>query len=301
MYKIFGSDYVNQHIGDTIKYRERLHKLEKVEDYFIQLCKNHNIDHSVDCTANERSYYNTLNCTTYAGMFIVHPLCFSSTVFQMYDAKADNMTPQRHLGWIKSNLKKDQGTKYVQGNGQAFNKNFDKDFTHIAVLPGSNKIYEHVESKRFQSLINNLKSNLVLKPHPLTTDNIIEDLNNVKGKAHLASRKTDLYYLINKAHTVYTTHISETALTSLLLGKKVEPLDPFDTRLTGAFAHINHFCFSEADPIMTIGSIMASPKSGVFHPDVDINWKQKLHDYFKYTLEKRQLQKGHYYVSNSRV
>jgi len=135
----------------------------------------------------------------------------------------------------------------------------------------------------------------------LTTDKIIEDLNNVKGKAHLASRKTDLYYLIDKAHTVYTTHISETALTGLLLGKQIEPLDPFDSRLTGAFAHINLFCFSEPDPIKTLGSIMSSAKSGIVHPDTDVNWKQKLQDYFKYTLEKREIQKGHYYVSNSRV
>jgi hypothetical protein len=301
MPKIFGNDYLNQHIGSSIKYRQRLHRLEEVEDYFIKLCKKNNIEQSIDCTANENAYYKTLNCTTYAGMFIVHPLCFSSTVFQMYDAKADNMLPGRHLGWIKSNLKKGQGTKYVQENNNEFNEDFDKDFTHVAVLPGSNKIYEHVESKKLQSLINSIGSNLVLKPHPLTTDKIIEDLNNVKGKAHLASRKTDLYYLINKAHIVYTTHISETALTGLLLGKQIEPLDPFDNRLTGAFAHINLFCFSEPDPIKTLGSIMSSPKSGIVHPDIDVNWKQKLQDYFKYTLEKREIQKGHYYVSNSRV
>jgi len=156
MPRIFGDDYLEQHIGSSIKYRQRLHKLEEVEDYFIELCKRNNIEQSIDCTANESTYYKTLNCTTYAGMFIVHPLCFSSTVFQMYDAKADNMVPGRHLGWIKSNLKKGQGTKYVQGNNNEFNEDFDKDFTHVAVLPGSNKIYEHVESKKLQSLINSL-------------------------------------------------------------------------------------------------------------------------------------------------
>ena len=301
MPSIFDKEYLRNHIGYSIKYRDRLHKLEEVESYFIGLCKVNGIEQSVDCTANERSYYKTLNCTTYAGMFIVHPLCFSASVFQMYDAKADNMPAGKHLAWVKRNLESNKGTKYIQGNGKDFSKDFSKGFTHVAVLPGSNKIYEHVEPKRLQHLINVLGENLVLKPHPLTTDEIIADLNNVKGKAHLASRKIDLYDVICQTNTVYTTHISETALTGLLLEKRVEPLDPFDKRLTGAFAHINHFCFSEPDPIKTLGSIMASPKSGVFHPDVDKDWKQKMENYFEYTLDRRERQKGHYYASNDRV
>lgn len=295
MPKLFGGAYINQHIGSTIKYRNRLHKLEEVEEYFVTLCKKNNIQDSIDCTANESTYYKTLNCTTYAGMFIVHPLCFAATMFQMYDAKADNLTPQRHLGWIRNNLKIGEATKYTQKDGSNFNKDFNKKFTHLIVLPGTNKIYEHVESKKLKYLVNTHGENLVLKPHPLTTDKVIKDLTNIKGRAHLASRKTDLYYLINKSNTVYTTHISETALTSLLLGKTIEPLDPFNNRLTGAFAHINHFCFSEPDPIYTVGSIFASPKSGVFHPDIDIDWKEKMKKYFEYTLERRNIQKNYYH------
>jgi len=294
MSNLFGQDYISQHLGSDVKYRDRLYGLQEVEAYFQSLCEKNGIEHSIDCTANETSYYKTLNCTTYAGLFIAHPLCFSETMFQMFDAKADNMAPQRHLGYIKSNLAKGEGSKYLNKDGEEFAKDGTRDFKGIVGLPGSNKVYEHVESKRFKSLIEGLGSDLVIKPHPLTTDEIIADINNIKGDAHLASRQCDLYDLIERAEVVYTTHISETALTGLLMGKKVEPLDPFDTRLTGAFAHINYFCFAEADPVSVLGSIMASPKSGVIHPDVDANWKPKLDLYFEYTLSKRERQRNHY-------
>lgn len=294
MPSIFGEEYITQHIGSTVKYRDRLKKLKDVESYFVELCKKNGVEHSIDCTANERTYYKTLNCTTYAGMFIVHPLCFSATVFQMYDAKADGMPLGNHLDWVKNNLDSGEGSKYVTEEDKDCEDTPAKEFEYIAVLPGSNKLYEHVESRRLKSLIASHGDRLALKPHPLTTDEIIKDLNNVKGSAHLASRSSDLYRLIKKAKTVYTTHISETALTGLLLGKKIQPLDPFDIRLTGAFAHINHFCFSEPDPISTLGSIMASPKSGVFHPEIDTNWKQKLRDYFEYTTAMREIQEGFY-------
>ena len=295
MPKIFDKDYISDHIGDTIKYRSRLNDIDEVENYFVKLCKQYNIEQSSDCTADENTYFKTLNGTTYAGLFIVHPLCFSATMFQMFDAKADNMAPGRHLGWIKNNLKTGQGTKYVKPDNAEFNKDFDKSFTDIVVLPGSNKIYQHTSVEKFKHLISSIGSNLVLKPHPLTTDEIMKDLSNIKGEAHLASRSTDLYFLIDKAQTVHTTHISETATTALLLGKKISPIDPFNVRLTGGFSHINHFCFSEPDPIATLGSIMASPKSGIFHPETDTNWKEKLEQYFEYILEKRSIQKGHYF------
>ena len=41
----------------------------------------------------------------------------------------------------------------------------------------------------------------------------------------MADRLDDLYTLIKNAKKVYTTHISETALTSLILGKSIEPLE----------------------------------------------------------------------------
>ena len=293
--KMFDKAATQKHIGTDVKFRDRLKSLQPLEDYVRKKCKDAKIDYSYDCTADENTYFKTINYTTYAGLFIMHPLSFGQQLFQMYDAKADCLPSAGHVEWIEQNLKAGKGGKYVKGDGQEIDGNDFDNYTDIAVLAGSNKFYQHVSRAKFQMLTKRLGSKLLLKPHPITNPDIIGEIFDHKGQAQMAGRHDDLYTLLAKADTVHTTHISETALTALLLGKKITPLEPFGQRLVGSFSHINHFCFSEADPIETVKSIFASPKSGVVHPDIDKDWKGKIDAYFDYILGQRRIQKGYYY------
>lgn len=293
--KMFDTASVEKHIGTKIRFRDRLKALQPLEDYFRNKCDAVGIEHSYDCTANEPTYFKTLNYTTYAGMFIMHPLCYSHQMFQMYDAKADRLASVGHMEWLRKNLAEGQVSKYVKGNGDELDSDEYANYTDIAVLSGSNKIHQHISKAKLKLLVQRLGSDLLLKPHPITNDKALTEIKNLKGNAQLARTDDDLYALLEKAEVVHTTHISETALTALLMGKKITPLDPFGNRLIGSFSHINHFCFSEADPIETLGSIFASPKSGVVHPEVDTDWKDKIDAYFDYILGQRKLQKNHYY------
>lgn len=293
--KMFDPKGVAKHIGDEVKFRDRLKDLQEVEEYFRSKCKKAGVDYSYDCTADENTYFNTLNYTTYAGMFIMHPLSFGQQVFQMYDAKADNLPSAGHVEWVEKNLQAKKGGKYTKGNGQELDKATVKDFKAVAVLAGSNKFYQHVSKAKFERIVKKHGSELVLKPHPITNNDILGEIFNFKGSAQMAGRTDDLYDLIEKAERVYTTHISETALTSLILGKKISPLEPFGSRLVGSFSHINHFCFSEPDPLPVLKSIFASPKSGVVHPAIDEDWKGKVDAYFDYILGMRNVQQGYYF------
>lgn len=291
---MFDRESIDKHIGTEVKFRKRLSKLEEVQDYFIDKCKEVGIDWSHDCTADENTYFDTINYTTYAGMFIMHPLSFGQQVFQMYDAKADNLPSAGHVEWVADNLSKGRAGKYVKGNGQELEKVDFGDFEAIAVLAGSNKFFQHTSKKKFDLITRKYGKRLVLKPHPITTPQIIGEIFTSKGKAQMADRHDDLYSIMEKAKVVYTTHISETALTALIMGKEIKPLDPFGARLVGAFSHINHFCFSEPKPLETISSIFASPKSGVVHPEVDADWKAKVDAYFDYIMGQREIQKDFY-------
>lgn len=277
-----------EHIGSDVQYTENLFDLREVEQYLTEKVKRLPIELSHDCTADERTYYKTLNYTTYAGMFIIHPLCYASTVFQMYDAKADNLNSVGHLNWVFNNIQ----DKYVHNKPI---ENALQDFEAVAVLPGSNKFIEHVCPLKLKQICTTHRDKIVLKPHPISKDNVIEMAKEVIGLAQIASDKSYLYDIIDLADIVYTTHISETALTSLLMGKKISPLDPFHNRLIGSFSHINHFCFTERDPLPVLDSIFASEKSGVIHPEVDKDWKDKIDAYLDYTLWNRELAKGHYF------
>jgi hypothetical protein len=290
---MFSENNINTHIGTEIKFRDSLYDLQPLEDYFIAKCLEEGIEYSHDCTAHENTYFKTLNYTTYAGMFIMHPLQFDLQLFQMYDAKADNLESVGHLDFIESRIKAGTPGKYTLGNGEEMPSR-RKKYKGVMVLPGSNKFYDTVHQFKFELICKKLGKDLVIKPHPITEEKILKEVKQFKGKAAMAEPLDNLYSLIENTDKVYTTHISETALTSLIMGKKIEPLEAGPGRFEGSFSHINHFCFSELDPLKTVGSIFASPKSGIVHPAVDKNWQKKIDDYFSYILAQRNKQKGYY-------
>lgn len=296
MTKIFDPAGIARHIGTEVKFRDRLRSLTELEDYFSARCGEAGIESSYDVTADENTYFKTLNYTTYAGLFIMHPLQFSMSLFQMYDAKADRAEPVGHIEWLRKQLAQRQVSKYVLPDGSELQDYEPVDnYTHVAVLPGSNKFYEHVSKKKFVAMCEAHGSRLVLKPHPITNQKVLGEIGVFKKSAQLANRHHNLYTLMANAEVVLTTHISETALTGLLMGKRVVPLDPFKSRFVGSFSHINHFCFTEAEPIAALDSIFASPKSGVVHPEVDADWKGKIDAYIEYIMGQRKRQLNHYY------
>lgn len=291
---MFDEANIEKHIGTEIKYRDRVFALKEVEEYLIKKAESLPVELSHDCTADEFTFYKTLNYTTYAGLFIMHPLSYAPTMFQMYDAKADNKEHCGHINWIIENLKNDTQGKYVTPTGDDLPREDFGDIEAVAVFAGSNKFMPHTSQRKLRAICKMHGSKLVLKPHPISKDDVVEMIKHDIGDAQIASPNADLYSLIHQADVVYTTHISETALTSLILGKTIAPLDRFHNRLIGSYSHINHFCFSEKDAVFTLDKIFASEKSGVIHPEVDENWQKKVDDYLDYTLTMRALQENHY-------
>lgn len=290
---MFSQKSMEARLGKEVKCRDSLFALQEVERYLLKKIEHVPVEASHDCTANEKSFYKTLNYTSYAGLFMMSPLSYAPSVFQMFDAKCDAMEDNGHLQWIMGNMKADMQCKYVIIDDSEF-KQEPRSFTHLAVLPGGNKFRQHVSKRKLDAIISKHGSDLAIKPHPISKGNVLEELNVDTRDSIVCSPKEHLYFLMAKAEEIYTTHISETALTSLIMGKKISPLDPYHNRLVGSYSHINHFCFSEPEPLKVIGSIFASPKSGIIHPDVDENWQSKIDQYLDYTLSMRRLQKDHY-------
>lgn len=290
---MFDEKNMQRHIGPNMRYDDKIMGLREVEVYLHDKVRHLPIELSHDCTADESTHYKTINYTTYAGMFIMHPLSYGPTLFQMYDAKAENATAQGHIEWIAENINKNASGKYLPNKDQILGDDLD-EFDAVAVLCGANKFDQQISLVKLHHASLKHRKRLVIKPHPISKDTVIQKLSDFSDYVQFASPETPLYDLIRKASTVYTTHISETALTSLILGKKIVPIDKFHERLVGSFSHINHFCFSEIDPLSVVASIFASPRSGVVHPEVDENWRQKIDDYLDYTLSLRHLQKDFY-------
>lgn len=287
---IFDPEEIKKHIVPEIKQQDKLEALRDVEDYFVGKCLEQGINISFDCTANESTYFKTLNYTTYAGMFIMHPLCFSSSVVQMYDAKADNLESVGHMDWLKTQHK----GKYVLANGKAFKKFTGGQPKAVVVMLGDNLFAKFTDGAKYREISAKWGRDAVFKPHPNDGAKVLEMAEGSIGKSRIAKPFDDLYAMIEKCEVVYASHCSEAVLLSMLMGKRVEPTDIFDMRLCGSFSHINNMLFTEHNPVETMDSILASPKSGIIHPEVDKDWKGKIEAYFDYVLAKRELQKGLY-------
>ena len=295
---MFDGSHNTTHIPDEIRVRERLQALHEVETYLTKKCKQKNIEVSRDCSANEKLNWDTINYTSYCGLLYISTLCRTSTLCQFYDAAADNLDSIGHIDFIRKNITNKLGSKYVV-NTNSDNKEFKlyegNKFKAVCVLPGHNKFYT-LSNRKLKTIQKHWGKDLLFKLHPITCKKVLKKIGFFKGinESQLADTDVDLYDLIYQAEHVYSTHVSETALTSLILGKTIEPIDDFDKRMNSSFSALNHFCYNYSDAVYKLDKIFASFKSGIIHPEVDKNWKDKIDQYLEYVLEKREIQNGFY-------
>lgn len=261
-----------------------------VEEYIKEKAANLDINLEYDMTAVEELYFKTINYTTYAGFVILHPFNLEQSMRQMMDAYADNMEDAGHIGLIEQNINDTQRlSKYTNM------KPTKEKAKVIVVLPGGNKLKKHCCVGKIKWILEKHgRENVLFKRHPVSYTDVYNELNGYLGGINYCDVDSNLYDLIKEAEYVYTTMISESALISYMMGKKVGHFDLWQNRNTGSFTHINHFLFSTPDPVQWARTAFASPKSGVIHPDADKNWKKKIDDYFDYILNLREFYKDAY-------
>lgn len=266
--------------------------LFEVEAYAKEVAQERGIELCYDVTAVEDLFFKTLNYTTYAGMFILHPLCFEQSMRQMFDAYGDNIREPNHIGFIRNNMF-ENGTisKYSFGDGPKTDAK-----NALVVLTGGNKLKKHCCAGKMKAILEKHgKENVLFKKHPVSHDEIYDELNEfLGGGINFADGYSDLFQLIKGSEYIYSTMMSESALIAALLHKKLDHFDLLQNRETTSFGHINNFIYTTRDPLSWLNRCFASPKSGVIHPAVDMNWPQKIDQYFDYILELRNFYNGAY-------
>ena len=104
---IYGASKSTQEFkqGTTdIGWHPRMSHLVEVEEYLKSKFPYKGIELAYDCTAIEELYFDTINYTTFAGFFMMHPMSFEQSIRQMADAYADTIQPIGHVDWIKDCL-----------------------------------------------------------------------------------------------------------------------------------------------------------------------------------------------------
>ena len=292
--EMFNQKVLSQRIG-RLKKSKALDNLEQVEGYCLRKCSEQNIETSYDVMAEEMPYFKTMGYTEFATNFYFQPLNSKLRGEQLMDAWDDNVkNPDDWSSYLVNNIQSKLANKY-EGRKEEIEKWPAKDY--LVVLPGSNKVKTNVCLNRLKEISKKHGDNVYFKPHPITTHQIIGELKDFFGESNILPREVDMYYYLQKAKAVYTTHISESAIYAAVLGKRIEPIDTWNTLTAGSFESINKYLFTNQHHIKDyINKCFSSPKSGIVNPMVDKNWKEKVDKYIDYICKKRDVYKDWFIV-----
>jgi len=265
-----------KHDKSSISWSEKHKPLKKVEEYVIKQFKKTDLALDFDVTAAENIVFKTINYTTYAGFLIMHPLNYEQCVRQMSDAYGDGFKKD-YVSFIK-----EQGvfSKYTYSNIVE-----EDPREALVVLPGGNKLKKHCCVGRLEKILKKHgRDNILFKKHPVSYDKIYNELSEYLGGIKFAHEDSDLYSLMSNSNYVYSTMISESALFSCVMGKKIGHYDLLQNKHLAGFSHINNILYTSSDPFKWINQTFASPKSGVINPNIDKDWKSKVDEYIDYIL-----------------
>lgn len=289
--EMFNQKSMSERIGDEIKKSTSLSHLKEVEKYVINAIKKHRIEVSYDVIANEIPFFKTFNYTEWAHSFIIHPLQQELRMKQMRDAYLDN-APQTvdFVEYFKDRITSKKSNKYSHIHKDTVHKPRDV----LVVLVGSNKLKDRICLNKLRWIRDTYDDDVYFKPHPLTKHQLVGELKDLFGDAHVLHRDADMYEFLLSAKIVFTSHMSESAVYTVCLDKQIEPIDVYNKVEQGSFYHINHFLFTEENPKEWINRTFNSPKCGVINPEIEPNWKQKVDQYLEYITGVRNKFKNKY-------
>jgi len=290
--EMFNKKELDSRIG-PLKKDKKLYDLEQVEGYVIRKASEKGLESSYDVMAEEMPYFKTLAYTEYAGCFYLQPLNYKIRNEQMLDAFHDksNKDIVDYSSWFINRIVNNSANKYSERDEKAFEKYEPKDY--LVVLPGSNKVRENVCLNRLKHIRSKHGNNVYFKPHPITTHQIIGELKDFFGEENILPRNINMYYYLQKAKGVYTTHISESAVYSVVMNKDTQPIDVWNNIQRGSFYCINnHLLYNQSDAKNFVNKTFSNYKSGIINPEIDKNWKEKVDKYIDYICAKREKYKG---------
>lgn len=284
--EMFNKKVLKERIGH-LKKSTTLDPLKEVEKYCLNKLNEMGIESSYDVIAQEMPYFRTMGYTSYATCFIFQPLNTQIRSQQMRDAWADQDHEVKDFAsYFRDNINKKLANKYQDRKDQSETYPVRE---YLVVLPGSNKVKERTCLNKLKHIHRTHGNKVWFKPHPITTHQVIGEIKDIFGEENILPRDIDMYHYLKFALKVYTTHISESAMYAVALGKQIEPIDVLNGIEMGSFYSINRFLFEhQENGSEWINKTLSSPKSGFICPNIDKNWKETVDTYLKYIQEKRE-------------
>ena len=286
--EMFNKASIKERIGDIKKSNTLLH-LRDCEKHFLKLAKKYRIETAYDVVANELPYFKTIQYTEWAHCFSMNPLQQVLRTKQTRDAYADNAE-------ITSDFITYFKDKATNGTSNKYEHIKDHDVApkkHLIIPVGSNKLKETICANKLCYLRDTYKDEIWFKPHPLTTHALVGELKDMLGDIVL-DRDINMYKLLLDCEVAHVSHMTESAVYAVALGKDIDPIDVYNTVERASFYHINSGLFAADDPAHWIQKVLNSPKSGIVNPEVQDDWEIRMEEYFEYILDEREKHKFAY-------
>lgn len=286
--EMFNRASIKERIGDIEK-STTLHHLKDCERHFLKLAKKYKIEHAYDVVANELTYFKTIQYTEWAHCFSMNPLQQELRVKQMEDALA-TCSPIKYdfMGYFKDKATNNTSNKYKHIKSHSIESR-----DHLIIPVGSNKLKQTICLNKLCYLRDKYDGNIWFKPHPLTTHALVGELRDILGDMVL-DRDADMYSLMLDTDTVHTSHMSESCVYAVSLGKDIDPIDVYNEVHKASFYHINRMMFLASDPYETMQSCLNSVECGIVNPEIQEDWQSRMKQYFEYIFDQRQQRKGHF-------
>ena len=265
---------------------DKYEHLSEVEDFFLEGMQKYPTTPCYDLSAVEHPYFDNLNYTNFSDFFMMHPL----------QHELSHMQTEEALIYGSNDFTVDFYNIYAQRlmnenlNKYKTSKRDNKPITAVVVLPGSNQ-FENVCRKKLQHIYFEHGTLAVFKPHPLTAFEDTTNIGYLKEAIHnhavIADKEEDVYAYIKDADIVYTTHMSETALHAICLGKEIRPIDAFSEKRYLSFSHVNKHLFETDNPEYVVNKLLNDYRSGLVNPKYQPDWKDRIVSYLAYIHNKR--------------
>ena len=255
----------------------------------LKLAKKYRIEHAYDVVANELPYFKTIQYTEWAHCFSMNALNQELRVQQMQDALiATEIDKYDFMGYFAEKAKSKTSNKYTH-----LKKCEIEPRDHLILPVGSNKLKKTICLNKLTYLKNKHDGNIWFKPHPLTTHALVGELRDILGDMVL-DRDVDMYSLMLEADVVHTSHMSESCVYAVALGKEIDPIDVYNEVIHGSFYHINRMMFLSDAPRETMQSCLNGIECGIVNPEIQDDWQTRMNQYFEYIFDQREKRKGHF-------
>lgn len=281
--EMFDREETISRIGPKLRKNNDLGILQEVEDFFIELSIEKGYDNAYDVTASENPCFSTLGYTEYGGSFMITPLNNDIKRDMILDSL---MSPDKNVNrwdlYYRDVINKGVANKY-----SARNKSTRVGRKSLIIPLGTNKFIEVLDIDKIANVCK--RESAFVKPHPITTHEYIGLLKDKCGEGSVLKRDDDLYAMLAQCEKVYTTHYSESMLYAAMLGKDIDVVDKLGKHFQAGFWHFNSFILRTPKEarIPQLNKILSSHHSGVFNPNVEKNWKQKMILFFDYMDDRR--------------